>query len=64
MARYKLRRVIVRGYPVYSVGLPGSIVESLGWRPGDRLRVTLDPERRAIVIMKEEKEGGREGADR
>ena len=34
------------------VTIPRRFARALGWRPGDRVRVTLDPVRRRLVLEK------------
>ncbi len=36
----------------YTITLPKDYVEALGWRPGDKLEVTLDTDKRNICIRK------------
>ena len=36
----------------YTITLPKDFVEALGWRPGDKLEVTLDTERREIRVRR------------
>ena len=37
---------------IYTVTLPKEWVEALGWRPGDKLEVTLDTDGRRICIRR------------
>ena len=37
---------------IYTVTLPKEWVEALGWRPGDKLELTLDTERKEIRVKR------------
>lgn len=48
----KLREANNHGYPVRVVGLPNTMMETLGWKKGEYLQVKLDKKTRTLKVSK------------